>query len=267
MKLKTILRASLIAAAIGLAGQAGAQIVYGAYNGSQQGVTIRDSELNQSTFIDTGFSPNAIAAGPANSFYLASQNRLFRLNAKGGTLKQFSFPDPAVNYTGVAYGKNKVYAAFNGSQLGVSIRKFNTLEQTGFFLTPFSPNAIAPGPDNTLFMVSGNHLYKYTTSGQQLVDKAFTADPGVNYTGIVVKGKRVYASYDGSQTGVTVRDLELVQLSFFDTPFSPTGIGAGINNDLYLSATDHLYRYKTTGKELVDIEFPFIHYTGVASER
>jgi len=266
MKLNTILRASIIVAA-GLASQAEAQIIYGSYNGSELGITIRDSELNQSTAIVTGFSPNAIAAGPANTFYVASENNIHRFNAKGNTLKKFTFPDAGVNYTGLAYAKNQVYASFNGSQQGVSIRGFNTLTQTSNFATPFSPNAIAVGPNNTLYMVSGNHLYKYTTAGTELIDEEFTADPGVNYTGITVNGNRVYASYDGSQTGVSVRDLNLVQLSFFVTPFSPTGIDAGINNDLYLSTSEHLYRYSTSGKKLVDISFPSINYTGIASEQ
>jgi len=92
-------------------------------------------------------------------------------------------------------------------------------------------------------------------------------DPGVAYTGIAVKGNRVYASYLGSQTGFTVRDLNLNQLAFHNVPFSPRSIDTGINDDVYLSAFGHLYRYTTTGKLLKDMSFPTINYTGVASEQ
>jgi hypothetical protein len=138
------------------------------------------------------------------------------------------------------------------------------LAQTAVFATPFSPNAIAVGPANTLFLASGNHLYKYSTAGVKLIDKSFPS-AGVNYSGIVVKGNRVYASYNGSQKGVTVRDLNLNQLSFFGLGFSPFGIATGLNNDFYLSTAQHLYRYSMAGTLLRNIFFPSINYTGVAS--
>jgi hypothetical protein len=247
--------------------QVSAQTVYSSYNGSQQGITVRDYNLNQSIPIPTTFSPKSITAGLANTIYVTSGNNIRRYAANGVLLKNFTFPDPLINYTGVALSTSgaNIYVSYKGSQLGVSIRNASTLAQTASFATPFSPNAIAVGPSNTLFLASGNHLYKYSTAGVQLMDINFP-DAGVNYSGIVVKGNRVYASYNGSQKGVTIRSLNLNQLSFFGLGFSPSGIAAGLNNDVYLSTVDHLYRYTTAGALLKNVLFPTINYTGIATE-
>lgn len=247
--------------------QASAQTVYSSYEGSQRGITVRDYNLNQSTVIPTTFSPKSITAGLSNTFYVTSGNNIHRYAANGVLLKNFAFPDPLINYTGVALSASggNIYVSYKGSQLGVSTRNASTLVQSTVFSTPFSPNAIAVGPSNTLFLASGNHLYKYSTAGVQLIDMKFP-DAGINYSGIVVKGNRVYASYNGSQKGVTVRDLNLNQLSLFNLGFSPSGIAAGLNNDVYLSTADHLYRYSTTGNLLRNILFPTINYTGIATE-
>ena len=246
--------------------QASAQIMYGSYGGTQKGVTVRDSFLNQSTFIPIPFTPRSISAGLTNTFYVTVNNNIYRYGANGALLKSFTFPDPLIKYTSATLAGGKFYVSYKGSQLGVSVRNPATLVQTAFFATSFSPNAIAAGPTGTLFLASGNHLYKYSTSGAQLIDMAFP-DLGVNYTGIAVKDNRVYASYIGSQQGVTVRDLNLVQLSFFGTLFSPTGIAAGLNNDVYLSAVNHLFRYTTSGTLLKNAPFVTINYTGIASEK
>jgi hypothetical protein len=91
-------------------------------------------------------------------------------------------------------------------------------------------------------------------------------DTGVNYTDISIRGDRVYASYDGSQKGFTVRDLALNQLAFFPTNFSISGIAAGTNNDVYLSSGNRLYRYGANGVLLKVMAFPDagVVYTDVA---
>lgn len=265
MKLSTSISAAIILAA-GFASQANAQIVYGSYNGSQTGITVRDSYLNQSTFIPTQYSPNAIAAGTANTVYVTSGDRIVRYGANGTVVKSFKFGDSTINYSGIVTNNNKVYATYNGSQQGVTIRHPNTLAQLSYFSTPFNPSSIAIGANNTLYLTSGDHLYKYSSSGQILYSIA-SPDPGVTYTGITVKDGRVYASYKGSQNGYTVRDSNLNQLGFYNLPFSPLSIDTGINNDLYFSAYQHLYRYKIAGGILKNMEFPTINYTGIASEQ
>lgn len=265
MNIKTVLVTSALLAMASVTNQASAQIVYGSYSGSQLGVTIRDSNLNQATFIPMSFSPKSIAAGTANSFYVTSGNKLSKYAANGTVLANFNWPDNTINYTGITYAGANIYASYNGSQQGVTIRNASTLVQSTSFSTPFNPTSIAAGPNNTLYLTSGNHLYKYNTSGVLLIDMNFP-DTGVIYTGITVKDNHVYASYKGSQKGFTVRDLNLVQQSFVSVGFEPSGITAGINSDVYLSTVDNLYRYAISGALMNKINFPAITYTGIASE-
>ena len=266
MNLKTVLLTSALFTMASLANQASAQIIYASYTGSQTGVTIRDSNLNQSLFIPMSFGPKSVAAGPANSFYVTSGNKLSKYAANGTVIANFSWPDNTINYTGITYAGANIYASYNGSQQGFTIRNSSTLVQSTSFSTPFNPTAIAAGPNNTLYLASGNHLYEYNTSGQLLKDMNFP-DPGIIYTGITVKDNHVYASYKGSQRGFTIRDLNLVQQSFVSVGFEPSGISAGINNDVYLSTVDNLYRYAISGALMNTINFPAITYTGIASEK
>ena len=98
---------------------------------------------------------------------------------------------------------NKVYASYNGSQVGFTIREFD-LTQDNFANTGIAYSSVAAGPDNDLFMTAGNHIYHYQTNGTPIKDMEFTGDPGVIYSSVTVKGNRVYATYRGSQHGVTV---------------------------------------------------------------
>jgi hypothetical protein len=266
MNLKTVLLTSALITMAGVATQASAQIIYASYTGSQTGVTIRDSNLNQSMFIPMNFGPKSVAAGAANSFYVTSGNKISKYAANGTVMATFSWPDTTINYTGITYAGANIYASYNGSQQGFTIRNSSTLVQSAAISTPFNPTAIAAGPNNTVYLASGNHLYKYSTSGSLLIDMNFP-DTGVVYTGISVKDNRVYASYKGSQKGFTVRDLNLVQQSFVSVGFEPSGISAGINNDVYLSTVDNLYRYAISGAQMNTINFPAINYTGIASEK
>ena len=76
----------------------------------------------------------------------------------------------------------------------------------------------------------------------------------------------VYASYNGPQVGFTVRDLTLNQLSFFNTGVNASGIAAGPDDDVYITAGNHIINYKTNGTLIKDMTFPIttINYTGVA---
>ena len=75
----------------------------------------------------------------------------------------------------------------------------------------------------------------------------------------------VYASYTGSQLGVTQRDQALNQTNAFSTGVTASGIAVGVSNDLYLAAGNHLYNYGTGGNLITDMTFPdpAINYTDV----
>jgi hypothetical protein len=240
--------------------------VFAAYDGSQQGVTVRDLALNQSFSFDTGFNISGIAAGPSNNVFLTSGNHIYDYASNGSQLNDMAFPDPGVNYTDVAYnGTGVVFASYDGSQQGVTVRDLN-LNQNSFFSTGFNINGIAAGPNNDVFLASGNHLYDFAANGTQLNDMTFP-DTGINYTDVAYNGSgTIFASYDGSQQGVTVRDLNLNQSFSFNTGFNISGIAAGRNNDVYLTSGNHIYDYSATGNLITDMTFPDagINYTDVS---
>ncbi|MGZ4969809.1 MAG: hypothetical protein ACXWE3_12850 [Methylobacter sp.] len=247
-----------------IAGQASAAAVYASYTGSQQGVTVRDLKLNQLSFFNTGINAKAIAAGPNNDVYLAAGNHLYDYNVNGTLIKDMTFPDSGINYTSVTVSGNKVYASYTGSQHGVTVRDLQ-LNQLSYFNTGINASGIAAGPNNDVYLAAGNHLYDYNVNGTLIKDMTFP-DSGINYTDVTVSGNKVYASYTGSQQGVTVRDLQLNQLSYFNTGINAGGISAGPNNDVYLAAGNHLYDYNVNGTLITNMTFPIstINYTDVS---
>ncbi len=240
--------------------------VFSSYKGSQQGVSVRDLHLNQLSYFNTGFDIAGIAAGPHyNDVYLAAGNHLYHYQINGNLISNMAFPIPSVQYTDVTVSRdNMVYASYTGSQHGVSVRDLQ-LNQVSFFDTSFRINGIAAGPNNDMYLVSGNHIYHYQTNGTLMCSMAFP-DNGVVYTDIVVIYNKIYATYKGSQRGVTVRDLHLNQIAYFSTNFVADSIAAGPNNDVYLASENHLYHYSVNGAQISDMVFPDtgVQYTGAA---
>ncbi|MGI0117607.1 hypothetical protein [Zooshikella sp. RANM57] len=238
--------------------------VYASYNGSQRGFTVRDFQLNQLSFASTDFDFHSIAAGPNDDVYLTSWNHIFHYDTNGTLIKDMKFPDGGIIYASVIVRGDRVYAAYEGSQLGVTVRDLN-LNQLSFFNTGVKANGIAAGPNNDVFVAAGNHIYHYKTNGTLIKDMEFPIST-INYTDVTVIGNRVYASYNGSQKGFTIRDMNLNQLSYTNTGFDINGIAAGPENDLYLASANHIYNYNTNGSLIKDMTFPDnrINYTGVS---
>lgn len=78
--------------------------LFASYGGDQMGVTIRDLALNQTSFFGTPFTANGIAVAPDGSILLASANMLYDYSTSGALLKSFTYPDPGIDYTGIAAG-------------------------------------------------------------------------------------------------------------------------------------------------------------------
>lgn len=159
-----------------------------------------------------------------------------------------------------------VYASYDGSQLGFTIRDVNTLNQYIWHDTGVSASGIAVDSNNNVYMPSTNHIRKYDLSGNLLVNMTFP-DSGIIYTDVAVNGNRLYASYKGSQKGVTTRDTgTLNQLSYFNTGVNANGIAVDANNNIYIAAANQIIKYNSTGTVLVKMTFPIssINYTGVA---
>ncbi|NMH65631.1 hypothetical protein [Shewanella salipaludis] len=228
--------------------------VYASYKGSQQGVTVRDLGLDQISFINTGFDINGVAAGADNDFYVASANNIYHYRTDGALISRMTFPDTGIIYTSLTVRGDLLFATYKGSQVGVTVRDLN-LTQISWFATPFVSSGIAAGPSQDVYLAAGNHIYRYKTNGTQLQDMTFPVT-SINYTDVSVLEDRLYASYNGSQLGFTVRDLNLNQLSYCNTGFNISSIAAGASNNVYLTSSNHIYNYSTAGNLLADMNFP-----------
>lgn len=238
--------------------------VLASYNGSQIGFTVRDFALNQLSFQNIGVNANAIAAGGNDDVFLASANHLYHYKTDGTLITNMTFPDSSIIYTGVVVKGDRVYASYKGSQLGVTVRDMN-LNQLSCFNTGVSASGIAAGSNNDVYITAGNHIINYRTDGSLIKDMAFP-DTGVNYTDVTVLGGTVYASYNGSQQGFTVRDLNLNQSSFVAIAANIHSIAAGPSNDVYLATANQLLNYSASGQLIKNMTFPIntINYTGVS---
>lgn len=135
---------------------------------------------------------------------------------------------------------------------GVTVRDASNLDtQKSYFDTKLSGAASGITLLNdTLYITAGNGIYKYATNGNQI--NQFTwHDDSLSYTDVTTGNGRLYATYSGSQHGITIRDLHnLSQYSSFETGVAATGVIAGASNDLYITAGNSIYRYGIDGSVL-----------------
>ncbi len=247
--------AALLCFFLSMTGIAQANNFFAAYNGVQQGVTVRTLKLQQVSFIQTQHPVNGIAAGPNNDLYMVCKNHIYNYSVNGALIKDMNFPDPLINYTDISVRGDRVYASYNGSQRGFTVRDL-ALNQLAFFPTNFSINGIAAGTNNDVYLASGNKLYRYGINGTLLKVMTFP-DANIVYTDVAVICGKLLATYTGSQHGFTIRDLiTLNQYSFVSTPFEIGGIVGGSDNDLYLSSANHLYNYSLTGVQKQTFTWP-----------
>ena len=165
---------------------ANAAQIYGVYNGSQNGVTVRDANtLVQTNAFSLSFAVDNIAAGNNDELYLTSANGIYRYDLSGNQLASMLFPVAAIDYQGtsMAIGGDSLYTVYNGSQNGVTIRDANTLAQTNYIDLTFAVDNITAGAGDTFYLTSGNTIYHYDILGNQLNSFSFS-DPAISYEGI-----------------------------------------------------------------------------------
>lgn len=239
--------------------------VYVSYSGSQLGFSIRDFALEQQSYCSTGADASSIAAGLNDDLYFTANNHIYHYHTNGQLIKDMAFPDSGINYTGVVVKGNKVYALYDGSQQGITVRDLE-LNQLSYIETGVSATGIAAGANDDLYITAANHVYQYSTDGRLLKDMEFPIS-SIHYTDVSVLGGKVYVSYKGSQQGVSVRDLQLNQLTWFGTGFDINALAAAPDETLYLTSGNHIYHYKTDGALLKDMEFPVssINYVGISA--
>lgn len=268
MKFKS-LKTGLVGIALTFCGgiaSAQAGLVYTAYTGSANGVTVRDADtLAQITYFDPGFVVNGIAAGTQNDMYLTGGNSIAHYSNTGTLLNSFSWGNNTIEYTSATVGDGKVFISYQGGQEGITVRDVATLVQSNAFSTSLN-NGIGSASENIVYRVAGNNITRYDENGAVLSSFDFP-NPDINYTNIDLGLGELYASYAGPQNGVTVRDaLTLAQTSFFSLDFLVNGLAAGGNNDMYLTNANSIYHYRDDGSLLNQMTFPNqgIIYTDIA---
>ncbi len=245
-------------------GRTMANNVYASYNGSQVGFTVRDFALNQRSYSNNGVNASGIAAGNNDDVYLTSANHIYHYKTDGTLIRDMTFPSSSIVYTSVVVKGDRVYATYSGSQQGVTVRDLK-LEQLSYFGTGVNANGIAAGPNDDVYIAAGNKILNYSTGGKLIKDMTFPSS-SINYTDVSVLGDTVYASYNGSQLGFTIRDLALNQRAYHNIGADIAGIAAGPNNDVYLTSANKILNYGADGRLIKDMTFPSasINYTNAA---
>jgi len=165
--------------------------IYTAYDGSQNGVTVRDSTtFNQQFFFDPGFTISGITAGNNNDMYLTSGNNIYNYSDTGVLLNSFTWPSTSIDYSDTSFNGSKLYTIFGGSQQGVTVRDGNTLAQSNVVTPGFVASGIASGDNNDLYLTLDNIIYHYSDTGTLLNTMVFP-DQGINYTGITFASSAV----------------------------------------------------------------------------
>ncbi|NRR32887.1 PEP-CTERM sorting domain-containing protein [Oxalobacteraceae bacterium] len=80
----------------------GNNMLVASYTGAQQGVTLRDLALNQNSSFSVGFNIDSLALGNNNDVFLTSGNHIYNYTLGGVQITDMTFPDSAIQYTGIA---------------------------------------------------------------------------------------------------------------------------------------------------------------------
>ncbi|MEW6995979.1 PEP-CTERM sorting domain-containing protein [Colwelliaceae bacterium MEBiC 14330] len=244
---------------------------YTVYNGSENGITVRDSTtLNQTAYFGLDFAVDNVAAGDNNDMFLTSGNSIYHYSNTGTQLNSFSWGDTSISYEGisVAAGGNSFYTVYNGSENGITVRDTSTLNQTAYFGLDFIVDNVTAGDNNDMFLTSGNSIYHYSNTGTQL-NSFFWGNTSISYEGITFAagGNSFYAVYNGSENGITVRDsTTLNQTAYFGLDFAVDNVTAGDNNDMFLTSGNSIYHYSNTGTQLNSFSWgnTSISYEGIS---
>lgn len=228
--------------------------VYATYQGSQLGVTDRTAALVQTNAFSTGVVQSGIAVTTDNRIYTTAQNTIREYDVAGNLVNLMTFPSAGIDYTGIDTYAGTVYATYAGSQQGVTIRTPG-LVQTSLFGTGVDASDLAVTPGGSIYITAANSIYHYDLAGT-LINQMIFPISSINYTGIDFGYGLLFASYNGSQLGYTVRDLGLNQLRAYNLGFDITGIAVGRSANLYLTSANNIYEYDFFGNQLNVMTFP-----------
>jgi len=219
-------------------------------------VTVRDADtFSQITYFDPGFAITGIAAGTNNDLYLTGGNSIGHYSNTGTLLNNFSWPNTSIEYSSISVGNGNIFASYQGAQTGVTVRDAQTLNQSQWFSTAEN-NGVGSANEDRVYGVSGNEITSYDVNGATLNNMIFPSS-SIEYTNVDVGNNEIYASYAGSQNGVTVRDADtLAQLNYIALNFAINGLAAGDNDDMYLTSANSIFHYSDAGSLINSFSFP-----------
>jgi len=234
-----------------LLGAAQAQAVgtlYAGFDDTSTGVSIRSgTTLTNTGTIPVGDAPGGLAAGISSNIYVAGGDTIYNFATTGGLTVSDTVAGAA--YSDVALLGAQIFVTSSGATPGISARDLNTLVESDFFGTAYSPTSIEDG-FGRLYVTAGDTLYIVAADGTELAN-ASSGTGGLNFVDSALSGTRLYAATGGTANSISVRNpITLAEITSFALPFAVDGMVAGDDDDLFLTSGDTLYRYSTAGVEL-----------------
>lgn len=222
--------------------------LYAGFGGSGDGVSIRSATtLTETGSFGVGSAVQGIEAGESNNLYVAAGETFTNYNLAGGVITTDTVNN--AGYNDVALLGAQVFVTASGATTGISARDLNTLVESNFINTTYTPTSIEDG-FGRLYVTAGDTLYILDGNGAELIN-ANTGTAGVTFVESALSGTRLYAATGGSSNGISVRNpISLAEITSFSLPFAVEGLVAGDDDDLFITSGNEIYRYSTAGVEL-----------------
>ena len=223
--------------------------LYAGFGGTSDGVSVRSSTTltEIGSFGIGGGELTGIEAGESGNLYVTADDTISNLNLAGGV--NASLEVAGAEFSDVALLGNVVFATATGATPGISARNLDTLVESDFFETTFTPTSIEDG-FGRLYVTAGDTLFILNASGEELAN-ASSGTAGVTFVGSALSGTRLYAATGGAQNGVSVRNpITLAEITSFTLPFAVEGVVAGDDDDLFIVSGANVFHYSTDGVEL-----------------
>lgn len=222
--------------------------LYAGFGGTSDGVSTRSATtLTEIGGFSVPSDLTGIEAGQTDNLYITVDDTVSNVSFAGGVFATDTVAGAA--YSDVALLGAEVFATSAGATPGVSARDLNTLVESNFFPTAFTPTSIEDG-FGRLYVTAGDTIFILNASGMELANAA-TGTAGVTFVGSAISGTRLYAVTGGATNSVSVRNpITLAEITSFPLPFAVEGVVAGDSDDLFLTSGANIFRYSTAGVEL-----------------
>ncbi len=222
--------------------------LFAGFGGTSDGVSARSATtLTEIGGFAVGGTLTGIEAGQSDNLYITVDDTVSNVNLAGGVIATDTVAGAA--YSDVALLGAEVFVTSSGTTPGISARNLNTLVESNFFPTAFTPTSIEDG-FGRLYVTAGDTLFILNSSGMELVN-APSGAAGVTFVESAISGTRLYAATGGATNGISVRNpITLAEITSFPLPFAVEGLVAGDSDDLFITSGGNVFHFSTAGVEL-----------------